>query len=143
MNDLFNKDIDFANKELDTVDNDINRLEFIKTIKLKDPSDLIDQARLNISYDYDFNQYYDLNKGKPLKNLSIKLGSDELPRFSCANHKLNLAVRHAISMHPQFTEIIETLKSTISHIRRSIQTNRIFRINKCRLRLERDGRQLT
>lgn len=136
LNDLFDKDIEFANKELITVDDEVNRLVFSNNIKLKDTSNLIDDARLNLSYDHDFNQYYDLAKGKPLKDLNIKLGSAELPRFSCANHKLNLAVRHAITNHPQLKETIETLQSTISHIRRSIQTNRIFRINKCRLRLE-------
>ena len=48
------------------------------------------------------------------------MGSDEIPRFSCANHKLNLSVCGAISIHEEFTETLKSLKKFNSHIRRSI-----------------------
>ena len=82
------------------------------------------------------NQFYDLNKGQPLKKMSITLGSSDLPRFSCANHKLNLAVRHALSLHKPASDLINKLNACSSHIRRCIQKNREFRLSKCRLRLE-------
>lgn len=77
-----------------------------------------------------------MSKGKPLENLVIKLGSDELPRFSCANHKLNFALRRAIRTYDEIVNITKLLNQSNAHIRRSIQINRMFRLEKCRLRLE-------
>jgi hypothetical protein len=59
-----------------------------------------------------------------------------LPRFSCANHKLNLAVRHAIKMHQPLCNALKALNSANAHVRRCIQLNSVFRMKKCRLRLE-------
>ena len=85
---------------------------------------------------YDFDIHYDLNKGTPIKNLSINIGESDLPRFSCACHKVNLAVRHSISRHSELCSILKKLNSTNAHIRRSIKLTQTFKEKKCKLRLE-------
>lgn len=85
---------------------------------------------------FDFDNYYDLNRGQPIKTLSIKIGSNELPRFQCANHKLNLAIRRAIDLNDGIKEVIRLVNASNAHVRRSVQLNRVFRENKSRLRIE-------
>jgi hypothetical protein len=41
---------------------------------------------------------YDLTIGEIISDLVIRLGSDEIPRASCACHKANLAVRKSIQL---------------------------------------------
>lgn len=131
--DLVNLDINFSNKELNEIENVVNGLEFAQKINLNSNDTENNETLLCEINDEAF---YDLTKGTPLESFTIKLGSDELPRFSCANHKLNLAVRHAIENHNELVNILQVLNKSNSHIRRSIQLNRIFRLEKCRLRLE-------
>jgi hypothetical protein len=45
---------------------------------------------------------FDLDLGDPLYELIINLGSNELPRFSCACHKANVAMRIAIKKYKPF-----------------------------------------
>ncbi len=72
------------------------------------------------------------------RNLIFNLsqGSSDIPRFSCACHKLNLAVRHAISKHSNFQQLIDTINKANAGIRRSHELNKIFLELKCRLKLE-------
>jgi hypothetical protein len=88
------------------------------------------------SINLDFDQFYDFSKGQPIKNLELTIGSNDVPRFSCANHKLNLAVRHSLESHRIICQIILRITRQNSHIRNCINLNRNFRINKTRLRLD-------
>ncbi len=63
-----------------------------------------------------------------------------LSGFRCANHKLNIAIREAIKMHPEIIDILSKLNRSNGSIRRSIQLNYAFKSNKCRLRLENNTR---
>jgi hypothetical protein len=72
--------------------------------------------------------------------LNINLGSSELPRISCANHKLNLCLRTAIAKHKPLNINIRILNSYVNRIKRSIRLNDIFVNAKCRLRLENTTR---
>ncbi|RNA38909.1 hypothetical protein BpHYR1_038624 [Brachionus plicatilis] len=78
---------------------------------------------------------YDLTKGEPLSEKDVELGVNKVPRFSCACHKANLAVRHAISLH-KIGDDLKKLNLVNSHIRKSIQLNKTFNKSKARLRLE-------
>ncbi|CAF1022913.1 unnamed protein product, partial [Brachionus calyciflorus] len=64
------------------------------------------------------------------------MSSSELPRFCCANHKLNLCIRHAMEKHICVSKIIRILNQTNSSIKRSVIQSEPFRNKKCRLRLE-------
>ena len=67
---------------------------------------------------------------------TINLGSADLPRISCACHKLNIAVRHALKQHGQIRRILATLNRCNAQIRKRIKLNAVFVNRKCRLRLE-------
>jgi len=78
---------------------------------------------------------YDLTKGAILKVLNISMGSTDLPRFQCACHKLNIAVRTAISNNKEITDILEKLCRENRSIRKSIQVSQVCRNLKSKLRL--------
>jgi hypothetical protein len=84
----------------------------------------------------EFDIHYDLTKGKPITDLNIKLGSSDLPRFSCACHKLNLSIRHAITKHKYFINIIKKINTSNKKIRRVIKLSKVFNDKRCRLRLD-------
>jgi len=44
----------------------------------------------------------------------IKIGTDKLPRFSCTNHKLNLAVRSAIGDNQSISTDLKKLNNYMS-----------------------------
>lgn len=52
-----------------------------------------------------------------MENIVINLGSSDLQRISCANHKLNLVVRHAISNHKLLEIYMTKLNKFIDKIR--------------------------
>ena len=79
---------------------------------------------------------YDLRKGTLIRDLRIKISSNYLPRFSCACHKINIAVRKAIASHDKLCNILRELNIKNKVIRRSIKLSKIFRKKKSKLRLE-------
>ena len=95
-------------------------------------ADPIDQASL----DETEQELFDQNLGKPISTLNINLGTDDLPRYQCADHKLDIAVKTAIKMHPEFTKIVQTLNKSNNHFKRVCKLSKIFRNKKCRLRVQ-------
>jgi hypothetical protein len=53
---------------------------------------------------YPFNPYY--NEEPPYEKLEIEIENNKIMRFSCAAHKLNLALRHAFELHSEFSVIL-------------------------------------
>jgi hypothetical protein len=68
------------------------------------------------------------------------IGTADLPRISCANHKTNLAVKTAIKQHKIIPKHFRLLNIFISKIKKSIELNKVFANQKCRLRLENSTR---
>ena len=64
------------------------------------------------------------------------LGTNDLPRISCANHKLNLAVRSAMVKHKEICVDLKELNKFISSIRFSYNLGREFENIEARLRCE-------
>jgi len=96
------------------------------------------QPEINgLDSDTDFNEaeIYDFSKGAILKELNISIGSSRLPRFQCACHKLNIAVRTSISNHKEISDILEKICRANRAIRKSIQISQVFRNLKSKLRL--------
>ena len=79
--------------------NDANSLYF------ENPILIANQSLMNINHpDFNIENFQiDTNDGNNL--LKINLGSDELPRNHCANHKLDLAAKKAVEKHPELLEI--------------------------------------
>lgn len=87
-------------EELNAFDDELNKLKLTHKVEYSQSSiDDIDGEQIGIIND---NVLYELRGNAIIKYLNIKLGSSELPRFSCVSHKLNLAIRHAINNHPGF-----------------------------------------
>lgn len=78
---------------------------------------------------------YNLTQGEHLMENEINIDTNKIPRFSCACHKANLTVRHAISMH-SIGENLKLLNSANAHVRKSIELNKMFANKKSRLRIE-------
>jgi len=68
------------------------------------------------------------------------LGSSELARISCANHKVNLCIRTALAKHKPINSNIRSLNAYVARIKRTIELNKVFANAKCRLRLENSTR---
>lgn len=113
---------------------DVNSINFTHVIRNTGVNRLriIDNVKNTRIEDID---EYDLAKGSILDDLFIEVENIKIPRYSCACHKANLAIRHAISMHP-IGENLKLLNSSNAHIRKSIQLNKMFVQKKSRLRIE-------
>ncbi len=85
-------------------------------------------------------EHYVFEENPDQNQFEIELGSSKLPRISCANHKLNLAVRKAMSEHQSICADMKKLNSFISRIRSSYNLDRVFQNLKCRLRIENNTR---
>ncbi len=80
------------------------------------------------------------NEFQSKTRFEIEIQSDKLPRFSCANHKLNLAVRRAIENNQSVSSELKQLNKFVNKVRRSHNMNRIFQDYRCRLRFENKTR---
>ena len=63
---------------------------------------------------------------EPCSCLKLNLGTDDCPRFSCACHKSNIAVRWAIKNHPVFSRILDKLSSHSGSVKNSIN---LYKLN--------------
>ncbi len=72
-----------------------------------------------------FSTQYDLTKGSPLDKLDIVIEGNQIIRFSCCNHKLNLALRLAFQLHSEFLNILFVLNKSNTHIRNTIALNKV------------------
>ena len=77
-----------------------------------------------------------IHKGEQLRDLSIQLGSDTLPRFCCACHKNNIAVRRAINKDKSLPTVIKRLSAYSAKHKNSINRVKLSIKNKARLRIE-------
>ncbi len=74
----------------------------------------------------DENSLYLLDAKKLFEDFEIRLGSFEVPRFSCACHKLNIVIQSAIENQKDLQEVIKTESSLASKTRTSIGMAAIF-----------------
>ncbi len=86
------------------------------------------------------NYHYQRTGSKKLKDLVINLGSADIFRISCVNHKINLAIRSAIIQHPVISTILKKTSKFCDTIRSAIITNDVCRDLKARLRVENNTR---
>ena len=121
-----------VNDEISEAIQDANSIPFTNSVIISKVSRKIDDSLELID---DKEEYFSSSRN-PLKNLSIVLGSNHLPRFSCAAHKLNVAVRTATKSHQSFSRMLRNLSQFASSIRRSIALSKIHLTKKCQVRCE-------
>ena len=108
-----------VDREIDISLNDTNNLKYQHAVKYKISENEIEET-LN-----DEVNHYDLSKGTPISTLNIQIDRNEIKRFSCGNHKLNLAIRHAIQAHEEVALMLFNLNKSNSHIRNTIKLNKV------------------
>ncbi len=130
---------------LNTIDQAISETKKLKeSFKVRDidefpdtlSSDVLHQNQeveeidiLNMAVD-EFDKLYNyvLNDGLEIVDeFEIQLGSDNVPRIACANHKLNLAVRSATIKHPIVGKNLKLLNTYAVKCRNSISINNAFK----------------
>lgn len=87
---------------------------------------------------------YDLNKGEPIFASEFKLilkidksfSAKNITRFSCACHKINLAVRKAVLEHEEIRNLLNEMKNYVKSAKLSHNFSRILREHKTKLRCE-------
>ena len=114
--DQIEKECNVAFEEVDTEINGLKRdAGFLQFNSIETSSDWIidnynneeaDSGELNGNVSDDD---YDLTKGNPVRSLVINLGSSDLPRFSCGNHKLNIGIKRAIKNHSHIKSVLRKL----------------------------------
>ena len=144
INDLEIQDFDDLETDIVEINSDENEIQYSSVMEndSNDANDLNDSNSEDETSDIEFNfeEEYDLENNQIIKELNIKLGSDEIPRYQCANHKLDLVARKAIKFHRRLTEITRKLNKSNAHCRKTIKLSKVFRKKKCRLRLENKTR---
>ena len=71
-----------------------------------------------------------------LSNFMLNFGTDDFPRFSCACHKNNIAVRWAIKNHPVLSRTLAKLSAYSVSVKNSINFYKLNISEKARLRIE-------
>lgn len=85
------------------------------------------------SDDSDDQEY--LNNTKPaLSDIKLEIRSKIIPRYSCANHKLNLAIRKSIKENPQVEQLFKDLSKYASKSKKKLEISRLMRRKKSKLR---------
>ncbi|RNA44646.1 hypothetical protein BpHYR1_017604 [Brachionus plicatilis] len=109
----------------------------LETLKFNNNIQLSARPTEKILKQIQYNDEYDLTGGSPITELNLKIGSNKIPRFQCACHKLNFAIKHAIDNHAELSNLLKDFSVSNANFRRSIRISRERkREKKCRLRLQ-------
>ncbi len=77
---------------------------------------------------------YDLsNNRKIISDLNLKVGSNQIQRYSCAAHKLNVAVRRAIASNDYVSKFLSDLSNFVSNVKKSTENTSKHREKKSKL----------
>lgn len=127
-------DIHSVDSEVTESIDDVHTIQFSN--KLQFNGRYLDEIRDQVGNEVvDISNQYSVENELLFEDLEITIGDNKITRYSCACHKLNIAVRHAISQH-SLSDILKSLNSSNRTIRKVIELNSVFRNKKCRLRLE-------
>jgi hypothetical protein len=77
-----------VDKEIEEAIIDCNSVRYTHPIKREFQD--FQEAEIVVEFDQ---HHYNLNKGSPIEKLTIEIGGNKIARYSCGNHKLNLALR--------------------------------------------------
>jgi hypothetical protein len=83
---------------------------------------------------------YDLNLGTPIDILEIEVSTRKIPRYSCAAHKCNIAVRKSVKQEEEVSDTLVDLSQHASNTRKSIKLSEIHYKTKSRLRTDNKTR---
>jgi hypothetical protein len=81
-----------------------------------------------------------LERGTPINELEIEIGSTKIPRYSCSAHKCNIAVRKSIQQEDAVSNTLVSLSKHASDSRKSNKLSEIHYKTKSRLRTDNKTR---
>ncbi len=87
-----------------------------------------------------FDDEYDETRGDRVENLELKIGTNILPRVSCAAHKANISVRSAIKSHPPIFNMLSTLSRFCATSHRAFEKSNFNKNAKSRLKCDNKTR---
>ena len=120
--------------EISNLNEEFSKLDYEYPIRITEkPLEFIQREREPTDDD---TQIYHLGHHKLFTDLSIKLGSSNLPRFSCACHKLNIVIHSAMNNQEELADILKKLNTFATSIRKSINLSQIFSNAKIRPKVE-------
>jgi len=122
--------------EIDEIFEDIKPLEKLNVTSTEEIEENNNEDDDTNENDKDEDQYNLSNGNELINELTLVVGSSKYPRFSCANHKINIATRKAIKSNKQLIKIVAKLNKFSSHTHQSVIDTQVFSINKNRLRSE-------
>jgi hypothetical protein len=134
----FNLDGDFIdiNTEIKRAINEVEKMSFDNVILLDNDPKSFKVNRV----EFNEKDEYDPSLGDPIYELNINFGTNDIPRFSCACHKANIAVRLAIKKHKGLSTLLASLSCFAAKTRNSINKSHLHIDEKSRLRCENQTR---
>lgn len=119
---------------LDTDRFTIEEYSACRSIEFQQPL-TISTERQTYMQNIDFNEAIEYrDQMEPIQRLEFEIGQMNIPRFSCAAHKMNIAVRMSIRRHNEILNMLTTLSKFAGKSHRSCQLARVFEEARCRLK---------
>ena len=143
---------DDPNKRLKTIEQEFSEYQennnrdraYLNEIVFQNKIEIANKTKTQNEFTENFNdtdEYsFKSRDSEPLKCFKINLGTAECPRFSCACHKCNIAVRMAIKKCPSLTRVLAKLSKYAGAVKNSINLYKLHISKKARLRIENDTR---
>ena len=92
--------------------NIVNELIFVNKIERIDQADYdanINDIQTLVANNITSSNFYNQSSNRSLENLDLRIGGNQVSRFSCSEHKLNVALRHAFDLHQDFKSLLGLL----------------------------------
>ena len=125
------------NGEIESLSTELNKIQFSNKISIASTRRELTAKENPIDQE---SVIYDLSKKKLFQDLQINLGSNTIPRFSCACHKLNIVIQSSIENPQELKDVISKLSSFAGTCRNSISISNVFSQLKCRPKIENKTR---
>jgi hypothetical protein len=76
---------------------------------------------------------YDLSHGCLITDLELEIGSNQIPRFQCMAHKLNVSIRKSVKDSEYVGNVLTELSNFASNIKKTLILSALHRENKCKI----------
>ena len=106
--------------------NDFNELE----MNLNDGAD---KLRDEVEENLDDKSEYEPGYLSSMFDIKLKIGSKIIPQYSCANYKLNCALRNSILAHEPLNHLLSGLSKFVSNSKKKIEIARLLRKTQTKL----------
>lgn len=125
--------IDSVNTEISAAWKEINETQLEHLLVYSASSS---RTRTDLTFNQLEEDLYSTTNHCSLENLTIQMGTSDLPRFACSAHKMNVAVRRAVTSHKPLSKMLRKLSKFSATIKSSVNLSKTFLSKKCCVRCE-------